>query len=133
MSYVNSRALLKRAHRELDDALTQRSLREKFIRAHMAALRAAAAALALSPPETKRGKVKSAWVQLAELGPQWAPWVEFYTASAQTRAAIEAGLLREIAERDVEQAVQVASQFLHVVESHISEYEEQFRRLAYAS
>src|SRR5699024_7971792 len=98
MSYFNSRQLLRRAHSELDAAHLQSSPREQFLHAHMAALRGAAAVLAINPAVVSpaRRKVRSAWVQLAEAGEEWGPWVEFYLASAATRASLESGQLREI-------------------------------------
>lgn len=135
MGFSNSHSLLRRAHAELDAAHSQASPREQFIHAHMAALRGAAAALAAGAerPGPKRRKVRSAWVQLAELGEQWQPWVEYYSASAQTRAALESGQLRDVDAAAADTAVSVAAQFLGAVERCIREHEAQFRSLAQAS
>lgn len=135
MSYINSHSLLRRAHAELDSAYLQSAPREQFMHAHMAALRGAAAALStgIGGPGPKRRKVRSAWVQLAEIGPEWQPWVEYYTASAATRAALESGLLRDLESEQARDAVRVASQFLSTVEVFLERQEEELHSLAQAS
>ena len=135
MSYFNSRQLLRRAHSELDAAHLQSSPREQFLHAHMAALRGAAAVLAINPAVVSpaRRKVRSAWVQLAEAGEEWGPWVEFYLASAATRAALESGQLREIDASNAREAARAAGQFLAAVEEHIARHEAEFAALATAS
>ncbi len=135
MSYFNSRQLLRRAHNELDAAHLHSSAREQFLHAHMAALRGAAAVLAISPAvgSPARRKVRSAWAQLAEAGEEWGPWVEFYLASAATRAALESGQLREIDASSAREAARAAGQFLAAVEAHISRHEAGFAALAQAS
>lgn len=135
MSYINSRELLRRAHAELDAAHLDGPPRERFLHAHMAGLRAAAAALALNPrPHSpRRKKLRSAWEQLAELGPEWGPWAEYYLGSAATRAALESGQLREIEMSQANSAVAIAGQFLEFVGVTLAKQEEAFRELAQAS
>lgn len=135
MSYITSRSLLRRAHAELDAAHMNISPQERFLRAHMAALRGAAAVLATSGGalKSKRQKVQSAWTQLAELDPGWLPWVEYYSASAATRAAIESGQQRELQSNQAREAVRVASQFLKEVEAFVKHREAHFRTMAQAS
>lgn len=135
MSYITSRSLLRRAHAELDSAHTSTSPQERFVLAHMAALRGAAAALATSGGTigSKRRKVQSAWVQLAELSPEWLPWVEYYSASAITRAEIESGQQRELQSSQAREAVRAASQFLKAVEAFVQQREARFRAMARAS
>ncbi len=135
MSYINSHALLRRAHAELDAAALESSPREQFMHAHMAALRGAAAVLSVGTGGSgpKRRKVRSAWVLLSEAGSEWQPWVDYYTASAATRAALESGQLREIESDQARAAVRVASQFLSTVEAFLQRQEVEFRALAQAS
>lgn len=135
MSYINSRQLLRRAHAELDQAHLQSSPREQFLHAHMAALRGAAAVLAISAAvgSPARRKVRSAWAQLAEAGEDWGPWVEYYVASAATRAALESGQLREVDGPQAREAATVAGQFLAAVGAHVSHHESEFAALAQAS
>ncbi len=135
MSYINSHSLLRRAHAELDAAALESSPREQFMHAHMAALRGAAAALSVAAvgPGPKRRKVRSAWVLLAEAGSEWQPWVDYYTVSAATRAALESGQLREIESDQARAAVRVASQFLSTVEAFLQRQDVELRALAQAS
>lgn len=135
MGYITSQSLLRRAHIELDAAHRHDSPREQFIHAHMAGLRAAASVLELNsaPTTSRRKKVRSAWEQLSELGPQWEPWVDHYTGSAVTRAALESGRLPDVSSSQASDAIGVASRFIAVVEEHLAEKEAAFRALAAAS
>src|SRR5699024_2698708 len=135
MSYFNSRQLLRRAHNELDAAHLHSSAREQFLHAHIAALRGAAAVLAITPAVVSpaRRKVRSAWVQLAEAGEEWGAWVASYLASAATRASVASGPLREIAASNAREAARAAGQCLAAVEEHIARHEAEFAALAKAS
>ncbi|MBK5247815.1 MAG: hypothetical protein JJE50_00070 [Actinomycetales bacterium] len=86
--------LVRRAHAELDQIGSVSDERTAFLHAHMAALRAAAAVLALTPAVASRTRrrrraVLSVWEQLAEAGPQWESWADFFAAGAPIRAAID--------------------------------------------
>lgn len=135
MSYLDASQLLRRAHGELDTAHAASSLRDQFIHAHMAALRGAAAVLSVGTLAAgpARRKVRSAWVQLAEIGEEWLPWAEYYSASAATRAALESGQLRDVDAARVEEAMVRVAQFLTAVESFLRTHEVQFAALAQAS
>lgn len=135
MSSVNSHSLLRRAHGELDEANRRTAPQEQFLGAHMAALKGAAAALAIGGPngQSKRRRLRSAWVQLEELGEQWHPWVIYYEASARTRAALSSGLLREIGSEQAQDALRVTGRFLESVEEFVNRFEDGFTGLARAS
>ena len=138
MSYVFPRKILNRAHRELDAACHAEVATEKFLHAHMAALRGASAVVAALPSvplsDRARRRVRSVWVQLTEIEagpdtaasePSWSDWAEYYTASATTRAALESGQLRGLDPQLAAQAVAVATRFLGVVEAALVRHERQ--------
>lgn len=135
MSSINSHSLLRRAHGELDEASRRSTPQEQFLGAHMAALKGAAAVLAIAVPpgQSKRRRLRSAWVQLEELGEQWHPWVVYYEASARTRAALSSGLVRGVESDQAQDALRVTGRFLASVEEFVNRFEDDFTGLAQAS
>src|SRR5699024_1065714 len=92
MSDMGAALLMTRAERELAQVTSGQEPQESFLHAHMAALRAAAAVLELQVvPGGRRRRVRSAWEQLAEAGPQWQEWADYFAQGAPVRAAIESG------------------------------------------
>ncbi len=91
----------------------------RYARAHLAALRAAAAVLAAraapQPRSRRSGGVRSAWVLLAEVAPELGEWAAFFAAGAGKRAAAEAGLRGVVSEREADDLVREAESFLAVV------------------
>ncbi|HLS25236.1 MAG TPA: SAV_6107 family HEPN domain-containing protein [Beutenbergiaceae bacterium] len=108
--------ILKRAHAELDQLSPARPIEENFLHAHMAALRAGAALLALHPTGTRRRRaVRSVWEQIAELDDVWQPWAALFAAGAPVRAAIESGRQRNLDQRQVARTEQAAAEFVGIV------------------
>lgn len=84
--------LIEGSKRALSRAALAPSPHERYAAAHLAALRAAAAVIAVVAPQGPRYRVRSAWVVLREACPPLAEWADFFAAGAQTRAAAEAGI-----------------------------------------
>ena len=91
--------LIEGAQRALSRAALATTPHERYAAAHLAALRAAAAVIAVvAPRATRPGKdrshhrVRSAWVVLREVCPPMAEWADFFATGARTRAAAEAGI-----------------------------------------
>jgi hypothetical protein len=92
--------LVEAARRALSRAAMSPTPHERYAAAHLAALRAAAAVIAVvAPGAVRRGgdrdrsrRVRSAWVVLREVCPPMAEWADFFAAGARTRAAAEAGI-----------------------------------------
>lgn len=93
--------LIEGARRALSRAAMAGTPNERYAAAHLAALRAAAAVIAVvAPGAVRRGgdhersyrRVRSAWVVLREVCPPMAEWADFFAAGARTRAAAEAGI-----------------------------------------
>ncbi len=88
--------LLASAGRSLDEARTAQTPGDRYIASHLAALRAAAAVVAVRRSTVGRSprgsRLRSVWVLLSEVAVELTEWAEFFAASAEKRAAIEAGL-----------------------------------------
>lgn len=89
-----SAELLLRASALLADAAVAREPGERFVTAHLAALRAAAAVLDVrGRPPRRRGAAGSlsAWVLLPQVAPELADWARLFAEAAPRRAAVETG------------------------------------------
>lgn len=114
------RTLLEQArHGLLDAEYTSRPV-ERYTRAHLAALRAAAAVLAARARPRRRSRPTSAWVLVPRVAPELAEWAEFFAATSATRAAAEAGISRLVTARDADDLVRQAGQFIGLVEDTVS-------------
>lgn len=93
----------------------------RYASAHVAALRAAAAVLAVrARPASGRQRVqRNAWVLLAEVAPEFAEWAAFFAAGAAKRAAAEAGLTRAVTEREAADLLRDATAFCELVENSL--------------
>ncbi len=85
---------------------------DRYVQAHLAALRAAAAVLAARARPRNRAQPTSAWALLATVAPELAEWSAFFAASSATRAAAEAGVHRLVTARDADDLVRQAGEFL---------------------
>ncbi|WP_174555089.1 SAV_6107 family HEPN domain-containing protein [Actinomadura hibisca] len=90
----------------------------RYVCAHLAALRAAAAVLvAKDPAEShRRGRPTSAWVLLPEAEPTLSEWAAFFAAGADKRAAAEAGLPRAVTPQEADELLHDADVFVTLVE-----------------
>ena len=104
--------LLMSARRSLTEASIAPTAGERYVAAHLAALRAAAAVLAArSRPSSRRSRVLSVWVVLPQIAPQLGEWSAFFAAGARKRAAAEAGL-DIVSHREADDLVRDADAFL---------------------
>lgn len=112
-------SLLRTARQGLADAETERDPGTRYICAHLAALRAAAAIVAArGEPGSggRRRRPRSVWELLPQVEPTLAEWAAFFAASAAKRAAAEAGLPRAATAREAEDLLRDAGTFLTVAE-----------------
>ena len=85
--------LLTAAQRGITEAVVAETAPERYARAHLSALRSAAAVLAARAQPTKsRSRLRSVWSVLPAVAPELAEWSAFFAASATKRAAAEAGM-----------------------------------------
>jgi hypothetical protein len=112
--------LLAQAYRGLDEARSLEGPLERYAVAHLAALRASAAVLAVRgvPEESprKRGRIRSAWEVLPEVAPELAEWALYYAAGAPKRAAAEAGIASAATMRDADDLIRNTALFVRMVQ-----------------
>lgn len=110
--------LLAAARRGLTAAALADSSDERYASAHLAALRAAAAMLALRAARDSRHRgSRNVWVLLARHAPELSEWASFFSASAVKRAALEAGRRSVVTRRDADDLVRDAETFVGIVET----------------
>lgn len=112
--------LLRQARLGLDEAAVLNTPNERFATAHLAALRTAAAVLAVhGRPESsprRRQRIRSAWEVLPEVAPELAEWSALFAAGAARRARAEAGIPGAAGNRDADDLLRAAGMFLRLVE-----------------
>lgn len=112
--------LLAQARQALDEAMTLRTPNERFALAHLAALRTAAAVLAVrgrpEPAGRRRGRIRSAWEVLPEAAPELTEWSALFASGADRRARAEAGIRGAASRRDADDLVRETGAFLRLVE-----------------
>ena len=113
------RNLLETARRGLAEAGAEADPGTRYICAHLAALRAAAAIVAARGEPgsgTRRRRPRSVWELLPQVEPALAEWAAYFAAGAAKRAAAEAGLPRAATAREAEDLLRDAGTFLSVAE-----------------
>jgi len=112
-------ALMASARHGLAAAEGETSAGARYVAAHLAALRAAAAVVAArSEPGTgRRKKPQSVWELLPRVEPALCEWAAFFAAGAGKRAAAEAGLVRAISRHEADELLRDAGTFVGLAES----------------
>ncbi|MFF5204686.1 SAV_6107 family HEPN domain-containing protein [Streptosporangium sp. NPDC000396] len=103
----------------LEEAAAAQTPATRYVAAHLAALKAAAAVLAARPRpmDGRRRRLRSAWELLPEAEPRLADWAPYFEVSATKRASAEAGLTRMVSARDAEELISEAERFVTTVEN----------------
>jgi hypothetical protein len=117
-------ALLASARRGLAAAEGESSAGARYVAAHLAALRAAAAVVAVraEPGSTgRRRRPQSVWELLPRVEPALSEWAAFFAAGAAKRAAAEAGLLRAVAAHEADDLLRDAATFVGLAESALGQ------------
>ena len=112
--------LLEQARQGLLDAEYASRPVDRYARAHLSALRAAAAVLAARARPRARSRPTSAWELLTVVAPDLAEWSAFFAATSATRAAAEAGVARLVTIRDADDLVRQAGEFLTLAERAVA-------------
>lgn len=108
--------LVGRACSGLRDAGAAQDPGERYVTAHLAALRAAAAVLAVrTPPTTRRRRPVNVWDSLTSLVPELSAWSAYFAAGAARRAAVEAGRGTAVTEAEAVEHVRGAEAFTELV------------------
>jgi hypothetical protein len=109
---------MESARQGLATADSEVSAGARYVAAHLAALRAAAAVVAAKaePPSTRRQRPQSVWALLPKVEPALAEWAAFFAAGAAKRAAAEAGLPRAVSMREADELLRDAETFVSLAE-----------------
>ena len=113
-------ALMASARLGLAAAQDEKSAGARYVAAHLAALRAAAAVVAVRAEPAGSGRRKrpqSVWELLPRVEPALAEWAAFFAAGAGKRAAAEAGLLRGVSSHEADDLLRDAGTFVGLAES----------------
>jgi SAV_6107-like HEPN len=113
-------ALLESARYGLAAAESEASAGARYVAAHLAALRAAAAVVAARAEPgvtTRRKRPQSVWELLPRVEPALQEWAAFFAAGAAKRAAAEAGLPRAVSVREADDLLRDAETFLSLAEN----------------
>jgi hypothetical protein len=112
--------LLDQARTGLEEAATLEFPNERYATAHLAALRTAAAVLAVrgrpEASERRRQRIRSAWEVLPEIAPELSEWSVLFASGARRRARAEAGIPGAASSRDADDLLRDAAMFLRLVE-----------------
>ncbi|GLY18591.1 hypothetical protein LWF15_22900 [Kineosporia rhizophila] len=112
-----ARMLLDRSRSGLTQACASRTASERYVTAHLAALRSAAAVLAVRSRPGGRGGPRSVWEVLPRVAPELGEWASYFAATASRRAAIDAGRTAVVSAADADDLLRDAEAFHHLVES----------------
>ena len=112
-------ALLESARQGLASAQDDLSPGGRYVGAHLAALRAAAAIVAAraEPALPRRRRPHSVWELLPRVEPTLSEWAAFFAAGAGKRAAAEAGLPRAVSGREADELLRDAATFVSLAEN----------------
>jgi SAV_6107-like HEPN len=109
--------LLDRSRESLLVALTASTPGDRYVAAHLGALRAAAAVLSVRGRPQRGARPRSVWAVLPAVAPELTEWAEFFQAGAGRRAAIEAGRDDAVTGREADDLIRDGEAFLLMVES----------------
>lgn len=111
---VASLELLNRSASALRHASRCPDASRRYIEAHLAALRAAAALVAARRQPAGRSRPRSVWQALAEASPELTEWAAFFAASGRRRAVLERGVPVSSV-READDLLRQAETFLAIV------------------
>jgi hypothetical protein len=111
--------LMTRADAELLAAQFSSEPGERFVHAHLAGLRAAAAVLAVRGRPTGRRAPRTAWEMLSAVAPEVESWSAYFAAGAGLRRAVDAGRPDAVDEARAEEVLCAAEDFIDEVRTLI--------------
>lgn len=111
--------LLARSDAELVAAQLASSDDERFLHAHLAALRAGAALLQVTGRPTRRPVPRTVWEMVALVAPELAEWTAFFADGAAARSAVEAGRGDVVDAARADHTVAAAEDFQDVVRAFV--------------
>ncbi|PZR55433.1 colicin transporter [Xylanimonas oleitrophica] len=103
--------LLALADAELAQAAGAGDPADRFVHGHLAALRAAAAVVALRGRPGPRSGARTVWEMLSRVEPDLATWSVYFASGARLRAAVDAGHGEEVEAARADELVACAEDF----------------------
>jgi hypothetical protein len=108
--------LIGRACTDLREAGAAPAPGERYVAAHLAALRAGAAVLAVrSVPQGRRRRPVNVWEELPRVAPELGAWAASFATAAPRRAAVEAGRTGAVTAAEADQHTRDAEVFTALV------------------
>ncbi len=109
-------SLLERARTGLLEACADRDPSTRYVAAHLAGLRAAAAVLAVRgrADRHRTQRLRSVWEVLPTVAPELTEWATFFSAGAPVRAAVEAGRTSLVDPRAADDLLRDAETFTRI-------------------
>ena len=108
---------LGRARATILEAQTCDRATERYLAAHLAALRVAAVLLSCrARPGRVGARPRDAWQVLAEVAPEFAEWASYFAATSVKGVAVRSGGVAAVNARDADDLVRDAEAFLLLVE-----------------
>jgi hypothetical protein len=92
---------------------------EQYLHAHLAALRAGAAVLAVRGEPAGRGAPRDVWGMLDRVAPELVGWSAYFAQGAGVRAAVEAGRLDAVSPERAAEALAVSEGLVDAVRSAV--------------
>lgn len=117
------RADLQRAHAALLEAELAEHPSERYLAAHLAALRVAAIVLTVRggrSPGRPAGRPRNAWLLVADVAPELAEWAAFFATTEAKRDAVRSGARALVTAREADDLIRDARAFLSLVERSIT-------------
>ncbi len=111
---------LDRARAALVGAELAESAAERYLLAHLAALRVASAVLAARAHATARGRLRNVWQVVGEVAPEFAEWAGYFAATQVKRQAVAAGATSIVTDREADDLIRDARAFLDAVTRRVS-------------
>ncbi len=102
---------LGRARAALAGAELAEAAAERYLLAHLAALRVAAVVLEVRAHATTRGRWRNVWELVGEVAPELAEWAGFFAATQVKRQAVAAGATAIVTHREADDLVRDARAF----------------------
>ncbi|MCU0278596.1 MAG: SAV_6107 family HEPN domain-containing protein [Candidatus Nanopelagicales bacterium] len=106
--------LLRTALIALDDAYQATTPSQRYVAAHVAALRAGAALLALRAKPARSARIRSVWQMVPGIAPELAEWCAYFEAIGRRRIFVEIGR-EHVTQRQADDLVRDAEAFLEQI------------------
>lgn len=107
----STRRSLRRSDVELVAACEASDPADRFMHAHLAAIRAAAVIVELHGRPSPRTGARTVWEMLTYVSPDLAAWAVYFAAGARERAALEAGKLDAVDQTRADELLACAEDF----------------------